>query len=312
MIKNHRPISLEEFIGQENLKVNLKMSIKSALIQKKSLNHILLYGGPGKGKTSLAQIISFEMKTNFRSTSGPLLQKITDVTSLFASIKENDILFIDEIHAINHSLEEIFYTVMEDYMMDLIVGEGSSAKMVKIRIPSFTLIGATTKYGQLSEPFRHRFSLTFRLEDYNINELSQIAKNFFIRNEIQVQDEDVFHEIAIRSKHTPRLCLALSERILDFFYGENHSIVNKDLIIQSAKIIGIDNKGLNATDRAYLKLFINNNILGIETINGYLQESTSTIEETIEPYLMRINFIKKTPRGRMITEEGLIHIKSNY
>ncbi|OED45486.1 Holliday junction DNA helicase RuvB [Rickettsiales bacterium (ex Bugula neritina AB1)] len=310
MIKNNRPSSLEEFIGQENLKTNLKIAIKSSLVQKKPLSHILLYGGPGKGKTSLGKIISFEMKTNFRSTSGSLLQKTTDITSLFASIKENDVVFIDEIHAINHSLEEMFYTVMEDYMMDLIIGEGSSAKIVKISIPPFTLICATTKYGQLSEPFRHRFNLTFRLEDYNISELSKIIKNFFFRNNIKVKEEDLFYEIAIRSKNTPRLALTLSSRILDFFYGENHKLLDKELVIKSTKIIGIDNKGLNILDLSYLKLFIKYNVLGIETISGYLQESINTIEETIEPYLMRINFIKKTPRGRVLTEEGLKHIKN--
>jgi Holliday junction DNA helicase RuvB len=302
-----RPSSMQEFIGQEDIKKNLEIYIKAAKIQKTSLPHIMLSGGPGLGKTSCGILCSKLMEGQLKVVNGVSLQKSTDITSILAAIKKNDIIFIDEIHRLNKKIEEILYSSMEDFSLDLIIGEGSQSKIVKIKIPNFTLIGATTKYGLLSQPLRNRFGIHFRFTPYGVNDLQQIILNFCKKIVITITDEGSY-EISIRAKSTPRIGLNLTKRIIDFMYAKEEKILTKELILFAFNIMGIDKMGLEQIDINYLKILEDKKFIGLNTLALRLQETESTIEDTIEPYLLILNFIERTPRGRVITELGLKHL----
>jgi Holliday junction DNA helicase RuvB len=303
-----RPTSMEEFIGQEDIKKNLEIYIKAAKIQKTSLPHIMLSGGPGLGKTSCGILCAKLMEGNLKIVNGVSLQKSTDITSILAAIKKNDFIFIDEIHRLNKKIEEILYSSMEDFSLDLIIGEGSQSKVVKIKIPNFTLIGATTKYGLLSQPLRNRFGIHFRFIPYEIEDLQKIILNFCKKISIEITEEGA-REISLRAKSTPRIGLNLTKRIIDFMYAKEEKMLTKELILFSFNMMGIDKAGLEQIDINYLKILENSKSIGLNTIALRLQETESTIEDTIEPYLLILNFIERTPRGRIITNFGLKHLK---
>lgn len=305
-----RPSSLDEFIGQEDIKENLMIYIKAAKIQNIPLPHIMLSGGPGLGKTSCALLCSYLMSSQLKTINGVSLQKATDITSILAAVKKNDIIFIDEIHRINKKIEEILYSAMEDFTLDLIIGEGSQGKIVKIKLPVFTLIGATTKYGMLSQPLRNRFGIHFRFEEYSVKNLKEILLNFCKKINILI-DDDAAYEIALRGKKTPRIVINLTKRIIDFMYAKEEKFLTKELVLYALKTIGIDNCGLESIDLNYLKLLSNKKSMGLSTISALLQETDNTVEDTIEPYLLSINFIERTPKGRTITEKGLDHLNNN-
>lgn len=304
-----RPTSLEEFIGQEQIKKNLAVYISSINIQgKKALDHIMLYGGPGKGKTSLAMLIASLTKGRLKVVNGTSLQKVSNITDLLGSVSEGEVIFIDEIHRVNKNIEEMLYSAMEDYMLHIMVGKGAQTKVINIPLKPFTIIGATTKYGLLSQPLRNRFGITFRFEDYTFQELVQIIKNFANKNNIHISDQGAY-EIAVRSKYTPRLGLNLCKRILDFMYAANKEEIDVELVLNAMQQMGIDNKGLEILDRRYLNIFKWDVPIGLNTISATLGETEDTVEEIVESHLMKIGFIERTPKGRLITEKGMIHLK---
>ena len=298
---------MEEFIGQKDIKNNLNVYMTAAKIQNLPLPHMMLSGGPGLGKTSFAFLSAKIMEGNCKTINGVSLQKVTEITSILAAIKKGDFLFIDEIHRINKKIEEVLYGAMEDFILDLIIGEGSQAKIIQIKLPPFTLVGATTKYGLLSQPFRNRFGIHFRFEEYNEEDLSIIIGNYIKKNQLNIEPQALY-KIAERSKKTPRIALNLTKRIIDFMYAKNETCLTENLVLFASKNMGIDERGLEVIDRAYLSLLKNTTPLGLHTISGYLQESPITIEETIEPYLLALKFMERTSKGRIITEKGLNHI----
>jgi holliday junction DNA helicase RuvB len=304
-----RPNTLEEFIGQKDIKINLNIYATAAKIQNTPFPHMMLSGGPGLGKTSCAFLIAQLMEGNLKTINGVSLQKTTDITSVLATLKKGDFIFIDEIHRINKKIEEILYSAMEDFVLDLIIGEGSQSKIIKIKLPPFTVIGATTKFGLLSQPFRNRFGIHFRFENYSIEDLCIIIKNYSEKNKL-ICDSQAIHEIAIRSKKTPRIALNLTKRIVDFMYAKNETCLSGHLVLFAMKMMGIDKEGLENIDRIYLKLLKKNIAVGLNTLSAILQESNNTIEETIEPYLLTLGFIERTSKGRVITELGTQHIQN--
>jgi Holliday junction DNA helicase RuvB len=302
-----RPNTLEEFIGQRDIKTNLVVYATAAKIQKNSLPHMMLSGGPGLGKTSCAFLSAQLMGGALKTVTGVSLQKVSDITSILANIKKNDFLFIDEIHRINKKIEEVLYSAMDDFTLDLIIGEGSQAKIVKIKLPNFTVLGATTKYGLLSQPFRNRFGIHFRFEEYNLEDLCTIISNFGKKNQLTITYEAAF-EIAQRAKKTPRIALNLTKRIADFMYAKEEKELSKQLVLYAVNKMGLDEVGLENIDRSYLRILKINKPIGLQTVSAILQESTSTIEDTVEPYLMALKFIERTSKGRVITLEGLAHL----
>jgi holliday junction DNA helicase RuvB len=302
--KSFRPLCLDEFIGQERMKDNLKVFINAAKDRKSSLDHVLLSGPAGLGKTSMAQIIAKEMGVNFRSTSGPLLTKAADVASILTNLQEGDVFFVDEIHRLNISVEEMLYPAMEDYKLDLIIGEGPAARTVTINIAKFTLIGATTRIGLVTKPLRERFGIPLKLNFYNMDELKLILMNSVKKIETGL-DDDGSTEIAKRSRGTPRIALRLLKRVADFAQCESKKLINKELASAALEKLEVDNYGLDANDYKYLK-FISEKYkggpVGIETIAAALSEHKDSLEETIEPYLIQQGFVHRTPRGRMLTD----------
>lgn len=315
---DQRPSSLEEFIGQEQIKKNLIIYVSSMKTQgKKALDHIMLYGGPGKGKTSLAILISSLTGGKLKIINGTSLQKVTDITSMLIGVNEGDIIFIDEIHRLNKNVEEMLYSAMEDFKLHIIVGDKKpsqssfKAKTLDISLKPFTIIGATTKYGLISQPLRNRFGIIFRFEDYNTEEMIKILENFGKKINTNISSEGSY-ELAIRSKYTPRIGLNLCKRILDFMYANQKNIIDKDLVLKAMEEMGIDNMGLESLDRKYLNIFRIGMPIGLNTISATLGETEETIEEILEPYLMKIGFIERTPKGRIVTENGYKHIKDYH
>ena len=308
--KSLRPKTFNEYIGQEDLKEKMNIFIKAAKMRNEAMDHILLYGPPGLGKTTLAGVIATEMGVNLKITTGPVLEKAGDLAAILTSLEENDILFIDEIHRLNTSVEEILYPAMEDGELDILIGKGPAARSIRIELPKFTLIGATTRAGQLSTPLRDRFGVTHRMEYYKLEELKEIIRRG--TNILNVEyDEDGIEEIARRSRGTPRIANRLLKRARDYALVTGNGVLDKESVNGILKLLGVDENGLDELDRNILKSIItvyNGGPVGIETLSLLLGEDKRTIEEVYEPYLVKIGFIKRTQRGRVVTEHGYRHL----
>lgn len=309
--KNLRPKRLVEYIGQESLKEKMGIFIEAAKRRGGCIDHVLLYGPPGLGKTTLAGVIATEMEVNFKVTSGPILDKAGDLAAILTSLEENDILFIDEIHRLNTSVEEILYPAMEDGELDIIIGKGPSARSIRIELPAFTLIGATTRAGLLSSPLRDRFGVVHRMDYYNETELEGIVKRGGKVLGVLVE-EDGAKEIALRSRGTPRIANRLLKRVRDYCEIKGNGVINKEIAVKALNILGVDAQGLDELDRDIITSIIENyggGPVGVETLALMLGEDRRTIEEVYEPYLVKIGYIKRTSRGRMVTEKAYSHFQ---
>lgn len=309
-----RPKVLSEYIGQTKAKENLKVFIEAAKMRGEPLDHVLLYGPPGLGKTTLAGIIANEMGVNIRITSGPAIEKPGDLAALLTNLSQDDILFVDEIHRMSRSVEEILYPAMEDYALDIIIGKGPSARSIRLDLPKFTLIGATTKAGALAAPLRDRFGVISRLEMYKPNELKTIIKRSASILNIDIDDEGA-SEIARRSRGTPRIANRLLKRVRDFAQLSQDGAISKELADHALNKMEIDDHGLDAIDKRMLLTVINQyggGPVGVETLAATIGEETDTIEDVYEPYLMQIGFINRTPRGRVVTPSAYEHFGIPY
>lgn len=305
-----RPKKLEDYVGQEKAKDNLSIYIKAAKLRNESLDHVLIYGPPGLGKTTLAGIIANEMGVNIRITSGPAIEKQGDLVALLTNLSEGDVLFIDEIHRLSRAVEEILYPAMEDYSLDIIIGKGPSARSIRLNLPKFTLVGATTRSGQISAPLRDRFGVHLRLDLYNPKELASIIKRSAGILEIPIEDEGAL-EIASRSRGTPRIANRLLKRVRDIAQIEFDGIIDEEVAISALKRFDIDELGLDDFDRRMLKTIIDlydGGPVGLDTLAAAIGEESVTIEDVYEPYLMQIGFLSRTNRGRCVTGAAYNHL----
>ena len=307
-----RPLYLRDFLGQEKLKENLEIFIKAAKNRGDVLDHSLFYGPPGLGKTTLAQIIAHEMGVGFKGSAGPVISKSGDLAALLTNLQEGDIFFIDEIHRLNKNVEEVLYSAMEDYKLDIIIGEGPAARAIKIDLPKFTLVGATTRIGLIANPLKDRFGIQMRINFYTDNELEQIVIRDAKILGIKIT-KDAALEIAKRSRGTPRIAIRLLKRVRDFASAANEEIINRKIADSSLKRLEIDSMGLDSSDYRYL-MFIAKNYrggpVGIDTIASAISEEKDSVEDTIEPFLIQKGFVEKTPRGRILTEVAMKHLKN--
>ncbi len=309
-----RPHRLTEYVGQENVKELLKVYIEAAKQRGDALDHVLLYGPPGLGKTTLANIIAAEMGVSIRITSGPALEKTGDIVALLTNLQEGDILFIDEIHRLSRTVEEVLYPAMEDFEFDIIIGKGPSARSIRFDLPKFTLIGATTRSGQLTSPFRDRFGVLFRLELYTVGELARIVTRSADILGIKIAPEGA-EEIASRSRGTPRIANRLLKRVRDFAQIMGDGTITKSIARQALLKLNIDEIGLDNTDRNMLEAMIrsfNGGPVGLDTLAAMIGEEAITIEDVYEPYLMQLGFINRTPRGRVVTPAAYKHLGFDY
>ena len=305
-----RPKALSEYIGQEKAKGNLSIFIQAAKMRGEPLDHVLLHGPPGLGKTTLSGIIANEMGVNIRITSGPAIEKPGDLAALLTNLQENDILFVDEIHRLNRSVEEILYPAMEDYAIDIIIGKGPSANSIRLDLPKFTLIGATTRAGQLSAPLRDRFGVTLRLELYTPEELALIVTRSAGILDVPIEGEGAL-EIARRSRGTPRIANRMLRRVRDFAQVTAGGVVTRSVADRALRALEIDQLGLDNVDRRMMESIITNyggGPVGLDTLAATINEESVTLEDVYEPYLMQLGFLTRTPRGRCVTPKAYRHL----
>ena len=309
-----RPKTLREYIGQEKAKANLEVFIQAAKMRGEPLDHVLLHGPPGLGKTTLSGIIANEMGVNIRITSGPAIEKAGDLAALLTNLNENDILFVDEIHRLNRSVEEVLYPAMEDYAIDIIIGKGPSANSIRLDLPKFTLIGATTRAGQLSAPLRDRFGVTLRLELYTPEELALIVTRSAGILDVPIEQEGAM-EIAKRSRGTPRIANRMLRRVRDFAQVKAGGVITREVADQALTALEVDFLGLDNIDRRMLRAiieFYGGGPVGLETLAATINEEAVTLEDVYEPYLMQIGFLTRTPRGRCVTRKAYEHLHMDF
>ena len=309
-----RPRTLNEYIGQKKVKENLSIFIEAAKMRKEPLDHVLLHGPPGLGKTTLAGIIANEMGVNMRITSGPTIEKPGDLAALLTNLQENDILFVDEIHRLNRTVEEILYPAMEDYAIDIIIGKGPSANSIRLDLPKFTLIGATTRSGQLTAPLRDRFGVAMRLELYTPEELQLIVTRSAEILGIEIEPDGA-REIAFRSRGTPRIANRLLRRVRDYAQVRADGVITRVVADEALTRLEVDKQGLDALDRRMLRSiieFYGGGPVGLETVAATINEEAITLEDVYEPYLLQQGFITRTPRGRCITKKAYDHLGIEY
>lgn len=305
-----RANSWEDFHGQENIKASLQIAIEAATKREEAIEHVLLYGPPGLGKTTLSHIIARKMKANIRITSGPALERSGDLASILTNLEKGDILFIDEIHRLNTTVEETLYPAMEDYALDIVLGKGPSARTVRLDLPQFTIIGATTRAGLLSAPLRDRFGVVHRLNFYTPQELGKIVNEAANKLKIAIDSESV-KEVAMRARGTPRIALKILKRIRDYAQVKGKGHIDLDATKKALDMLEVDEKGLDPLDMKFLKSIIekhNGGPVGIETVASTIAEDSGTLEDLVEPYLLQLGFIKRTPRGRIATKAAYEHL----
>jgi holliday junction DNA helicase RuvB len=309
-----RANSWEDFHGQENIKNSLQIAIEAATKREEAIEHVLLYGPPGLGKTTLSHIIARKMKANIRVTSGPALERSGDLASILTNLEKGDILFIDEIHRLNTTVEETLYPAMEDYALDIVLGKGPSARTVRLDLPQFTIIGATTRAGLLSAPLRDRFGVVHRLNFYTPTELGKIVNEAANKLKIEIDPESV-KEVAKRARGTPRIALKILKRIRDYAQVKGKGHIDLDATKKALEMLEVDEKGLDPLDMKFLRSIIekhNGGPVGIETVASTIAEDSGTLEDLVEPYLLQLGFIKRTPRGRIATKAAYEHIGATH
>ena len=308
--KGLRPLTLKEYVGQKKSKEKLKIFIQAARDRKEALDHVMLYGPPGLGKTTLANIIANELNVNIHQTSGPAIERPGDLASILTNLQPSDVLFIDEIHRLNKMVEEVLYPAMEDYCLDIIIGKGPSARSVRLDLAPFTLVGATTKAGRLSSPLRDRFGVINRLEFYEQTELQEIVSRSAAILDVEIVDHGAL-EIARRSRGTPRIANRLLKRVRDFAEVKADGIINRDVVDAALKLLEIDELGLDRIDHKLLETIIlkfRGGPVGLNTLAAAISEETETIEDVYEPYLLQLGFLERTPRGRIATTKAYQHL----
>lgn len=304
-----RPATLESYIGQESVKENMRVFIQAAKQRKEALDHVLLYGPPGLGKTTLSNIIANEMNVNIKTTSGPAIERPGDMAAVLNSLNEGDILFIDEIHRLNRMIEEILYPAMEDFVIDIMIGKGPGARSVRLDLPRFTLIGATTRIGLLTAPLRDRFGVVQRLEPYSVENLKIILKRSAAVLQVEMEEGGA-EEIARRSRGTPRLANRMLKRVRDFAQVRYDGVITEEVARFALDLLDIDKVGLDQTDRKMLLTMIEKfggGPVGLDTLAASINEESETIEDVYEPYLLQLGYIQRTPRGRVVTRLGYAH-----
>jgi Holliday junction DNA helicase RuvB len=304
-----RPKTLEEYVGQDELKRNLRVFIEAAKARSEALDHVLFHGSPGLGKTSLAHILANELKVNINSTSGPVIDRPGDLAAILTSLQPRDVLFIDEVHRLNHVVEEILYPAMEDFQLDIIIGQGPSARTMKIPLPPFTLVGATTRVGLLTPPLRERFGVVLRVEFYSPEDLRKIVQRSAKLLDIPISDDGAF-ELSGRSRGTPRVANRLLRRVRDYAQVEAQGVITQEVAKEALDMLGVDGRGLDKMDRHIMLTIIqkfNGGPIGLDTLSAAVSEEKDTLEDVYEPFLIQMGYIKRTPRGRVATKLAYSH-----